>query len=75
MEALRHLVHAMLYCGVFLLGKVIVDRRRKLAEKLTSTTADSGQLSDVFLYGGRTIETVSAVAGFLEVVAFLVLAF
>lgn len=75
MEALRHLVHAMLYCGVFLLGKLVVDRRRKLADKLTSAETDSGQLCNVFLYGGRTIETVSAVAGFLEVVAFLVLAF
>lgn len=75
MEALRHLLGAMLFCGVFVVGRLMVHRRRRLADTLTSGSTDPEQLSNFFLYSGRTIETVSAVAGFLEVVAFLVLAF
>ncbi|HTV05854.1 MAG TPA: hypothetical protein VME86_10850 [Acidobacteriaceae bacterium] len=75
MEALRHLLGAMLFCGVFLLGKLMVSRRKKLADKLTPEFVDPEEVSKVFLYSGRTIETVSAIAGFLEAVAFLVLAF
>jgi hypothetical protein len=75
MEALRHLLGAMLFCAVFLLGRLMVDRRRRFADKLTSDSSNPEQLSNFLLYSGRTIETVSAIAGFLEVVAFLVLAF
>ena len=75
MHAFKHLLGAVLFCGAFLLGKMMVERRNRLADKVTPTAKDPEQVSNIFLYSGRTIETVSAVAGFLEVVAFLVLAF
>lgn len=75
MQALRHLLGVLLFCAAFLLGKLMADRRGKLAESLTPGSSDPEQLSKIFLYSGRTIETVSAVAGFLEAVAVLVLLF
>lgn len=75
MEALRHLLGAMLFCAIFLVGKLMVERRMKLVDTLASDARNPEHLSNFFLYSGRTIEAVSAVAGFLEVVAFLVLAF
>lgn len=83
MEAIRHLLGAMLFCGVFFLGKLMADRRRRLADgvqeklsgKLIPEGTSSEQVSEVLLYGGRSVQTLGAVAAFLEVVAFLVLAF
>ena len=75
MQALRHLLGVLLFCAVFLLGKLMADQRGKLAESLTHGSGGSKQLSRVFLYSGRTIETVSVLAGFVEAVAVLVLLF
>ena len=74
-HALRHLLRVMLYLAIFLLGKLMVDRRGKLAASLTPGSSSSEPLNRFFLYSGRTIKTVSAVAGFLEAVAALVLFF
>jgi hypothetical protein len=74
MRALTHLLGAILFCGVFLLGKLLVERRQRLADKIAPARKRTEQLSKIFLYSGRTIQTVSAVAGFLEAVAFLILA-
>ena len=83
MEAIRHLLVAVLFCGVFFLGKMMVERRRKLADKMADSlsgklipeSTDPEKVSDVLLYSGRSIQTFGAIAGFLEVVAFLVLVF
>ena len=73
MRTLWHLTGVLLFCAAFLLGKMMVEQRRRWAHALTPGKSESESLSRVFLYSGRTIETVSAVAGFLEVVAVLVL--
>lgn len=74
MHALEHLLGFAIFVGLFFLGKLMVERRGRLSSWLVRRSGDSGRWSDFFLYCGRTIETVAAVAGLVEAVAVILLA-
>jgi hypothetical protein len=73
MRIFMHALWAVLLFCLFLLGKVMVDKRENWAIALADS-ADSGNcLCNFFLYGGRIVESVAAVWAFLEVVAVMIL--
>lgn len=75
MRTLEHVLGVILFCAVFMLGKALVEYRLNLARTLLPLSKAPEPLSKFFLYSGRVIETVSAIAGFVEMVAVMVLVF
>jgi hypothetical protein len=73
MRIFMHILWAVLLCGVFLLGKVMVDKRENWAIALSHSPDTGSRLCNFFLYGGRIVEGVAAVWAFLEVVAVMIL--
>lgn len=73
MHALHHLAGGTVFLVAFLIGKIVVERRELWAQRLRSRARNGGMVSNFFLYSGRTIETVSAVGAFVEMVAVVVL--
>lgn len=74
MHALEHLLGFAIFVVIFFLGKLMVERRGRLAGWLVRRSEGSGAWSEFFLYSGRTIETVAVVAGLVEAVAVILLA-
>jgi hypothetical protein len=76
MVILRYLLGVVFFCGVFVLGKLIIDHDRSWAMSLKSLfhrSAPSEGLCNFFHYCGRIFQVVAVVWGFLDAVAILVL--
>ncbi|HEX8711956.1 MAG TPA: hypothetical protein VF730_08795 [Terracidiphilus sp.] len=73
MRIFTHLAGVVLLCCVFLLGKLMVDRRENWAIALSHSPDSGNRLCNFFLYGGRTVEWVAAISAFLEAVAVMIL--
>lgn len=73
MRIFLHLSLVLLLCCLFLMGKLMVDRREHWAIALSDSPDSGMRLCKFFLYGGRIIAGVAAVWGFLEAVAVMIL--
>ncbi len=73
MLILRHFLHLVIYCGLFLGGSLLVAGDHKLAGFLVHGQTAFNRLCKFFLYSGRTFQSVAAVFGFVEVVALMLL--
>ena len=73
MRILFHLSGLVLFTCLFLVGKLMYQRRQRCAEALAYVPVSNERLSKFFRYGGETIEVVAFVFGFLEAVAVLIL--
>ncbi|HUV70052.1 MAG TPA: hypothetical protein VMW15_10350 [Terracidiphilus sp.] len=61
MHILKYLLGVVFFCGVFLLGKLIVDHDRRWANTLLHKPAPSEGLRKFFLYCGRIFQVVAVV--------------
>lgn len=73
MRIFVHLLGLVLLCCLFLLGKLMVDKRENWAIALSHTPDSGSRLCNFFLYGGRIVEAVAALSAFLEAVAVMIL--
>lgn len=74
MLILRHFLGVVFFCGVFLLGKLMVAYDHKWSGVLTlHNPIGSARLGNFFLYGGKILQGAAAVLGFVEVVAVMFL--
>ncbi|MGC9159068.1 MAG: hypothetical protein ACP5FH_08755 [Terracidiphilus sp.] len=69
-----HSLGVALFCALFVAGKLMVAFSRDWAEALTRHGTASEPVSKIFLIGGKFFEVVSAIGGFVEAVAVIVLA-
>lgn len=75
MLALQYLLGVMLFCGVFLLGKLMTKQSQKWVDSSSRRILHPESVGKVFLYGGRIFQVVAVVWGFLDAVSLLVLVF
>jgi hypothetical protein len=73
MLILKHIVHVVLYCALFLVGTMMVFDRNAWAKKLTRGQNSANRVSKLFHYSGRIFQVTGAVFGFLEIVAVMIL--
>ena len=76
MHALKYFVGVVFFCGIFLLGKLMVQNSPKWANALQlsypSVARKRTQL--FFVYAGRILEVVALMWGFLDAISVLLLA-
>lgn len=75
MRILFHATAVLLFAGLFLMGKLAVERRVSWAHTLTLKPIPQRRLCSFLLYGGKTFEAIALVLGFLEAVALLIVMF
>jgi hypothetical protein len=78
MLVLKYFVGVLIFCGVFLLGKSMIEHSKEWA----STLALKGRHSEpsltqrkIFVYSGRIFQLVAVIFGFIDAVSVLVLVF
>ena len=76
MLALKYLVGVVFFCGIFLLGKLIVKNSPKWADALhlSYPSVAPKRAQSLFVYTGRILEVVALVWGFLDAISVLLLA-
>ncbi len=75
MLALNYLFGVLLFCGVFLLGKLMANQSYRWEAAAARHALLPGGVGRIFLYGGRIFQLVAVVWGFLDAVSVLVLVF
>ena len=73
MRILGHLLNILIFCGIFLLGKLMAYQNRRWAAAISHNPGTVQDMSKFFLYGGRTFEVLGAVAGGVDGIAIVVL--
>ena len=73
MRILGHLLNILIFCCIFLLGKLMADRNRRWASAVAHDPATVQDMSKFFLYGGKTFEVLGAVASGVDGIAILIL--
>lgn len=78
MLVLKYFVGILLFCGVFLLGKSMIEYNKRWAAALTlhpRTAEPSSMQRNFFIYSGRIFQFVAVIGGFIDAVSVLVLVF
>ena len=73
MRILFHLAGVLLFCCVFILGKLMIEGRELCAHALDLIPGSYVHLCKFFLYSGRIFVGLAVVLGFLEFVAVMIL--
>lgn len=73
MRTFKYFLGVVLFVGVFLLGKLMIMLSQKWSVAPSSSLASRPELGKFFLYGGRIIQVVAVIGGFLDAVSVLVL--
>lgn len=73
MRIFIHMAGVVLLSCLFLVGKLMVDRREDWAIALSHSPDSGNRLCNFFLYGGSIVEWVAALSAFLEAVAVMIL--
>jgi hypothetical protein len=74
MQIWRHSLGVVLFCALFLAGRLMATGSHRWAGVLTRHGASAGRISRFFLLSGKFFVLVAVVGGFVEAVAVMVLA-
>lgn len=73
MRILLHLAGVLLFCCLFILGRLMIEGREICAQTLAHIPCSYAHLCKFFLYGGRIFVGLAVVLGFIEFVAVMIL--
>jgi hypothetical protein len=78
MLILKYLLGVLVFCGLFLLGKSMIDHSRSWAAVFAygnGRPEPSVAQRNIFVYSGRIFQFVAVIGGFIDAVSVLVLVF
>ncbi|HEV2134033.1 MAG TPA: hypothetical protein VGR47_07190 [Terracidiphilus sp.] len=73
MRILLHTAGVLLFCCLFILGKLMIEGREIFAQTLAQIPGSYAHLCKFFLYGGRIFIGLAVVLGFIEFVVVMIL--
>jgi hypothetical protein len=73
MRILLHMTGVLLFCCVFVAGKLMIEGREICAQALAQIPGSYAHLCKFFLYCGRIFVGLGVVLGFIEVVVVIIL--
>ncbi|HEU4634662.1 MAG TPA: hypothetical protein VFS41_00680 [Edaphobacter sp.] len=78
MLVLKYFAGVLIFCGVFLLGKSMIEHSRGWASAFAMKSRQmepSSTQRKIFVYSGRIFQLVAVIWGFIDAVSVLVLVF
>lgn len=73
MRILLHMAGVVLFCCLFILGRVLIEGREMCAQALAHIPGSYTYLCKIFLYSGRIFIGIAILLGFIEVVVVMIL--
>jgi hypothetical protein len=70
---LGHLLNVFIFCGLFLIGKLMMTRNHRWADSMVHNPKTAQGMSKFFRYGGGFFQVVGAIGSLIDSVAVLVL--
>lgn len=73
MRILLHMAGVLLFCCLFVVGKLMIEGREMCAQAVAQIPGSYAHLCKFFLYSGRIFVGLAVVFGFVEVVVVMIL--